>query len=562
MSDRKCKRPGKWNRRPAKPTSPNKARLDWLMLEDRINPAPVPSVVGLVAPGNTNFLLGESVSFSFNFTNTSATDVGYSPYIAVAVDTSGPDGATSGPLDGFGTPVATAAGGPLQLVGQINLTIGQTTYDNPFTGQTNIPVPTGFGNNDTIYIYRLPFGSFTPGQSTLINLTIPTSNLADLGTPLNLAVTPGFRDDEPADNGPAINGTTAFSDATPQLYTLRKVYIGPESETATGPNYVRQYRLEVDVATGVTVTNLRVSDILPNTIQLVGRDTTVVAGNPNFFASIGGGPNIFSLSNLTTTGGAATSTIGFPNRPNQPGGTLQYDFGTVTGIDGVDAVLTFNFFVPRDAAGGGATVNQGTDSTSVTNTSSALANWVPIDSRDPTLTNTPPAAAMSSPTHTLEQQSLAVQKSVELFSLTTGAPLTSAVQPGQTLVRNTLQFQVSDYFALQNIRLNDVISDGQRLYLGTLPGALGGGSATPTLTVNQAFIANGSGLGVGSRQNTSGAFSAAGVIDYQGRFSTGNPNSDPCWRCMATARPARPAASSTTWAKPRTPTSSPAAPRS
>jgi fimbrial isopeptide formation D2 family protein/uncharacterized repeat protein (TIGR01451 family) len=527
MSDRKCKPPSKWNRRPAQPASFKKARLDWLMLEDRINPAPVPTVVGLVAPGNTNFLLGESVSFSFNFTNTSATDVGYSPYIAVAVDTSGPDGATSGPLDGFGTPVATAAGGPLQLVGQINLTIGQTTYDNPFTGQTNIPVPTGFGNNDTIYIYRLPFGSFTPGQSTLINLTIPTSNLADLGTPLNLAVTPGFRDDEPADNGPAINGTTAFSDATPQLYTLRKVYIGPESETATGPNYVRQYRLEVDVATGVTVTNLRVSDILPDTIQLVGRDTTVVAGNPNFFASIGGGPNIFSLSNLTTTGGAATSTIGFPNRPNQPGGTLQYDFGTVTGIDGVDAVLTFNFFVPRDAAGGGATVNQGTDSNSVTNTSSALANWVPIDSRDPTLTNTPPAAAMSSPTHTLEQQSLAVQKSVELFSLTTGAPLTSAVQPGQTLVRNTLQFQVSDYFALQNIRLNDVISDGQRLYLGTLPGTLGGGSATPTLTVNQAFIANGSGPGVGSRQNTSGAFSAAGVIDYQGRFSTGNPNSDP-----------------------------------
>lgn len=120
-----------------------------------------PSLSGLAPIGETRILLGEAIGLGFNFVNTSATDTGFSPFLEVALDTSGPDGATSFPLDGISAPTLTSTGLQRTPIGTVTLTSGQTTWTNPYTGTTR-PVPAGFGANDTIYVYSLPFGSFTP----------------------------------------------------------------------------------------------------------------------------------------------------------------------------------------------------------------------------------------------------------------------------------------------------------------------------------------------------------------------------------------------------------------
>jgi hypothetical protein len=75
-----------------------------------------------------------------------------------------------------------------------------------------------------------------------------------------------------------IYGSESRTDVVPEFYRVTKSYVGPESETATGPNFVRRYRLEVDIPTGQTLTNLRVFDTLASSMQIVGQNTTAVSG--------------------------------------------------------------------------------------------------------------------------------------------------------------------------------------------------------------------------------------------------------------------------------------------
>lgn len=479
-----------WNRWP---------RLE--VLEDRWLPAAIPSLVGFAS---LRPLLGESVTFDGTFIN-SGDAIGFGPVLDLAIDTSGPDGASSSPSDGYGSPRVTVAGTTLVPTTSIVLTAGQTTYTNPLTNQT-VSIPVGFGVGDTINVYALPFSNLTAGQSTTVSIAASTSNLADVGSPLPICLTPRFRDDEPALNGPAITGSAIKTDATPVLWRMTKTYLDLENETATGPNYARDYRLDLDIATGQKIDNTTLIDVLSPTMQyvrVVNGSVQGVAVNPT----------------LTQT----------PSR-STPGGTLAANFGTVTGKDGTDVSFTFKFYVPRDRTDGsavlpqGSTADTGTNSILETNRSSANGTWTPIDTRDPLQTVT---IALDTPgtTHTLQEHSLAVQKSFALFDTLSGAPIsntrTDALQPGQTLVRYSIDFQVSDYYAFQNLTVNDLLSDGQRLYLGTLPAGLG--SSVPRLKVNNAFVQG----TPATRQTTDAVFSRAGVIAYRRNFSTTNPSANP-----------------------------------
>ncbi len=464
-------------------------------LDDRINPAPIPSILGL---SSSNILLGEQANFGFRFANTSPTDAGFAPFIEVAMDTSGRDGAATNPRDGYSTPTVTGAGLTLTPATTITLIAGQTTYINPLTGESRA-VPAGFGKNDTIFIYSLPFGSFSPTQSTAVTITAPTSKLADVGTILPIAVTGGFRDNEAALNGPGIYFGPATAGVTPELYRFKKIYLGPESETATGPNFVRRYRLEVDIADGQTLTNTKLNDDLAASMQIVAKTATNMAA----FTSAAPASNVFAVGNLT---GSAVNTA--------PDGTLSYNFGTVVGTPlAVDAAYEFDFYIPRDLAGGGAVVPQGTDSVTHQNTASTQANWTPLDGRDAANQNVAKATPDNGP-HTLEEQSIAIQKSVEAIDPATGLaiPAGQSIRPGITLLRYTLNYQVSDYYAFDNLFVNDTLSDGQRLFLGTR----GVVTSFPTMTVNNAFL---TGSPNGSRQNTSGNFQGNTVIDYQRRYN-------------------------------------------
>ena len=121
-----------------KKSATSTVRLETQRLEDRTNPAPIPTVQNLPAAGSLQPFLGESANFSFTVANT-GDFVGYSPYFDLVLDTSGDASITpDSNNDGFaGPPTVRAAGLDLTPVG--TTTVGAVgTYTNPFTGQSGI----------------------------------------------------------------------------------------------------------------------------------------------------------------------------------------------------------------------------------------------------------------------------------------------------------------------------------------------------------------------------------------------------------------------------------------
>jgi len=472
-------------------------------LEDRLNPAPIPLIGGLPVAGTLTPLIGEATSIGFTYTNT-GDQTGFSPFLDVIVDTTGADGAGAQIDDGIvGAPTISGVSGVLTPVGSIVIT--GATYNNAFTGETNIAVPVGLGVGDTVYVFRLPFGSFTPTQTTSLNLNFASSNLADQNVALPISLRPVFRDGTSATGGTPIAGSASTTNITPNLFTLTKVYLGPEDETATGPNFRQRYRLDVDIATGQTITALQIRDLLSNTMQWTGAANVVQTVH-----GVGIATNI--------NAGATTATTA------TPGGIIAADFGSVTGLAGVDATLNFEFFVPRDRSTGAEILPQptpplpnpigGTDSIFENNTGSAGGNWNPLDSRDPQ--NQAVSRTLAPDAHTLQEHSVAVQKSVTPVT-TANVPTGGAIIPGQTLLRYDIDFQVSDYYAVDNLFLNDILGDGQRLYLAN--------GFTPTLTVNNPWTFTGGGARAGTSDDV---FTGANTIGFTRNYSIlGSANSDP-----------------------------------
>ena len=93
---------------------------------------------------------------------------------------------------------------------------------------------------------------------------------------------------------------------------------------------------------------------------------------------------------------------------------------------------------------------------------SAAASWDPDDTRDPI---TPMTIDVAGPEHTLNDRSIAIQKSV--------ANRTDATTTPGDVLEYTLAFQVSDFFAFDGVTLTDVFTDGQRF----------DAAFTPTLTI-------------------------------------------------------------------------------
>ncbi len=393
-------------------------------------PLPTASIAAPSSP-----LIGQSLAFDVSFVNDSLTATGYGPYLDLEL----PLGADLD--DGLTFTGATYLGASVtSTVLTANLS-GCVTH--PYAVQTSgAPVQMcGLAVNQSYVVLRLPFGSFTPGQpAATVHVTTQLSNLADAGTALTIGARGGFQfgADPLADpaTDPSTIGSRATSTVTPTIMRVSKSYNGPEDETATGPNYPRSYTITVTVAPGQTVTNLTVTDSLPNSIQYLSTTT------PTTPASV-------PVSTPSTT---------------TPGGSLSRNFGSVTGTGGTDASMTFNFYVPRLDSGGSPILPAATGAFGASmDSASASGSWAPVDPRDSTT-----VVSAGPATHTLTDKSIAVQKSVGLADDTGPA----GVSPGDTLAW-TISVQVSDFFALGGVTVDDLLGDGTRVDLGF----------TPTLTV-------------------------------------------------------------------------------
>lgn len=395
--------------------------------------AAIPTVT-LNVPGSV--FIGEAFSFTVTFDNTAATDVGYGPYIDLIFPVTGADGAGAAVDDGIDFVNATYLGQPVTTT-QLTFPTGTGCVLHPYAvDNTGNPIQVCGTPGDKLVVLQLPFGSFTadqPPAAVTVNATL--SNLADLGTPLTITARGGFRyGNDPLDNpitDPSIIGATTNATVTPKLIDITKTYNGPEDETATGPNFPRSWTITVDIAAGQTVTNLDVTDLLPNNVAYLG------------------------VTGINPTGSIiAQPPVGVPSNP--PNNQVIVRFASVTGGTGAnDATYTVQFFVPQFDANAAPVINPTTgDDVISTNQAQALGDWTPLDTRDPGGTDN---AAAGPAQHILTDKSIAIQKSVAVVN-DIGAP---GAGPGDTL-EYTLNVQISDFFAFQSLVISDTFSDGQR----------------------------------------------------------------------------------------------------
>ncbi|MFW5691014.1 MAG: beta strand repeat-containing protein, partial [Chloroflexota bacterium] len=435
--------------------------------------APEP-VVTLDLPVET--MLGETFTFTATFENQDLdglNDEGYGPFIDLYFPNNGADGAgnTSPPLDGLSfisadylsTPidstVLTFPAGPLGGT----CPAGLSPVEHPFAVDTSYQPLTVCGvPGDTLVVLRLPFGSFAVDQPPVeVTVNAQLSPLADLGTPLRIAARGGFEfgadplDNpccDPSDVAPTSSNPATWPGSTtePVLVTLDKTNDALEGETATGPNYPRQYTITLDVADGQTLTDFDLTDYLPPQAVYLGIASSTPA------ATVIDAP-----------------PLGVPSNP--PDNVLTVNFASITGTAAdADATLVVDFYIAQADAGGGAVVPpvSGAPDT-VDNRAAGQGDWVPLDPRDPGGTDnvglnlTCPSCP---PLDSLEARSIAVQKTQTLAVDNTSAGLNAG-----DVIAYTIDFQISDFFAFDSIVITDIFSDGQEF----------DETFTPTLTLNR-----------------------------------------------------------------------------
>jgi uncharacterized repeat protein (TIGR01451 family)/fimbrial isopeptide formation D2 family protein len=402
--------------------------------------------------------IGATFSFTVTFDNTAPNgpgNTGYGPFIDLYFPVEGADGDGAASDDGLDFVSATYLGAPVTVV--------QLTFPGPGpTGCVNHPYAvapvTGAplqvcGNSgNRLVVIQLPFGSFTPDQPpATVTVNAQLSSDADLNVPLTVYARGGYRFGATPTNDwccPPYDATilssadpnplnwTPSASVTPTLLTLTKTYTGPEDETATGPNFPREYTLTATWPNGQPVGNLTLTDFLPNNVAFLNMVSTAPGG-------------------ATVT---QTPTVGAAANPPNNDLVVTWPLTLTSG----SASVTFRYFIPYTNAVGSNVINPVTgDDVTSPNNGEASGLWDPLDPRDPV---TPTSISVGTIDHTLTDKSIAIQKSVSIV----GNVGPAGASPGDTL-EYTLSFQVSDFFAFNNVVITDTFSDGQRFASGFIP---------------------------------------------------------------------------------------------
>ncbi|MEM1179655.1 MAG: hypothetical protein AAGM22_15005, partial [Acidobacteriota bacterium] len=421
------------------------------LLGSVLNAQPVPDTT---LDLDDEVLVGESAQLRVIFDNASgdSLDVGFGPFVDLVLPRNGVDGAQGQDTpDGLSFVSASYLGAELSVTSLLfpddgSLGSGTGCVDHPLARDTaGLAIRICGDSGDELVVIELPFGSFVPSQPRLeVDLSVDVSALADVNVPLAIRHRSGFRFGADAlDNfccDPTILSTADPDSETwpsastePVLFRLSKHYLGPEDETATGPNFPQRYALRLDLADGQDVTDLDLTDTFPTNVA---------------FLSV--------VSNTPAADVAEAPPVGIAAQVDDR--ELVVNFPAVNGsMDAVDAEIVVEFFVPLlDAAGQEVLPPTSGDDRISENNLSAIGDWIPIDPRDPATAGNV-ASDPAGPEHELSDQSITVQKSVSL-AVDQG---TSGLSPGDSL-EYSLHFQVSDFFAFNKVRLTDILSDGQR----------------------------------------------------------------------------------------------------
>ena len=375
-------------------------------------------------------------------------ETGFGPFIDLVIDVTGADGASTEDDDGFTFNAASYLG--------TNLTTYTRTFPEHFSGTGCVDHPLARDTNldayqvcgpsgDMLVVIELPYGSFVPEQPAVdVDLDLSLSDLADTDSALTFYARGGFRFgatalDDPCCDPTLLNPTSSTSSTwtssstTPTLMETRVEYNGPEDETATGPNFPRRYDLIIDIADGQTLTDVTLTATIPQTMA-------------------------FKRVVSSPTGATVTTSPPVDTAPGSGQQDLVIDIPSITGTSSTtDATVVIEVFIPLEDGDNANVIDDNTaDDTTSPIDLSVVGDWTPLDVRDPATADNATSNA-SGYEHTLGNKAIAIQKSVSVANDTNGSGCT----PGDT-VEYTLDFQVSDYFALDNVEITSIIPDGLR----------------------------------------------------------------------------------------------------
>jgi uncharacterized repeat protein (TIGR01451 family) len=450
-------------------------------------PPPLPNVYFYQSPNPPppdvpgEVLINEQFKFKVRFKNQNAnTSFGYGPFIDLVLDAGGADLKKSCPTcDGITfvkAEMVGVSGGPVSLNSFLAIppspcspTPATVTVNHPFgpfasSGIQPVTMPAGA----QLVAIELPFGSFAPAQvgtaaqpEIVVEVTAMVNKYADDGVPVRISARGGFRYGTDPNNNPSWDppvlsdqnppGTqvtdsslwNAQATTTPKVMILKKEYLGPEDETATGPNFPQKYKITVNVANALTLNNLTINDCIPNNVVFTGIDTL------------------------------QTLPLPIPIPPPQTGplnnNCVSFAYPTIVGTTlPAEIVIVFQFYVSQNDANGNPVLDPAKCVNALSpNDVKAGGYWVPFDPCDWQGSSTPVkqyvASDVSPLDHLLTDKRLAIQKSVEPYPVAT-APLI----PGGKL-KYTLRFQVSDFFTVGGIAVTDTLADGQAMLTNPAP---------------------------------------------------------------------------------------------
>ncbi len=412
-----------------------------------------------LSSGGTDVLLGDQLTFTASFSNTSTQD-GYAPFIDVFMPATGKDG-----NDGVSFVAATYLGQAVKAY--VTTFDAQGNATHPLAvgadGQSLVLHAADYGlrAGDQLVVLQLPYASVSRDQPSIdVQITAHLSNLADTafsdGSPdLTIIAQAAFQLGNDSLNNPAqdpsiLEATTHAFVVHPTVVTLTQTVDAPEGKTPTGPNYGRVLTVTTDAAPGQTLTDVLVEQTLPADILV----TSITPG--------AGG----TLRSVTLANGSVLTVpveIQVALAAGAYVSAYSVEYASLTGS--IDTVV--RFYVPETDAGGVPVLDatSGAPSTVEIAGPTATAEWTPLDPRDVVAPGTGVALSGTGADTGFLIESLALYKDATL-QVDAG---TAGLSPGDVLAY-TISIDLSDYFAFgKNVLqagefvVRDTAGDGQVL---------------------------------------------------------------------------------------------------
>jgi len=393
-------------------------------------------------------LLGENFIYTIDLDNTGTPESGFRPVVELILP---PEISfvSAQHTDSSMTAVTTSIVVPASL-----------EVTNPITGE----VITGLTLGDTYLVLEYPLGSIAPDQEAAgmdITLKIEATATPQVAIPNGIQTRVGFAFGEDALNNPVLDTPlydpagvfdTAFNfnstEVTPLIAAVNKSISGlhGDNENATGPNHPVTYTVSAEIADGATafpLTPFVLSDTLPDNFVIDPALGAINVSDPS-----GNGCTITFTPNVgapINDGGACDPTL-LGAGPFGPAGTLEISFNSISAPI-ANPSFDFTGYVPEFDVNLAEVIDESNGASVVVSNAATLSG----DYGGSAVNDTSDAVNFTA-------SSIAVAKSVG-FAPGGDTGAAGAYQPGDT-VRFSLDIDVSDYFAFDNLDLRDVIDDG------------------------------------------------------------------------------------------------------